>query len=48
MSSVFRRRKGCRVICIGNTTELINPYFDFYGIIPDKNKEFNLYKNTKT
>ena len=44
-SSVFRRRTGCRIICLGNTTELINPYFDFFGIIPDRNKEYNLYKN---
>lgn len=45
MSTVFRRRKGCKVFCIGNTTELINPYFEFFGIMPDANKEFSLYKN---
>lgn len=42
-SSIFRRRENCRIICMANTVEYVNPYFQFFGILPDRHKHFNLY-----
>lgn len=42
-SSVFRRRDNCRIICMSNTVEYVNPYFQYFGILPDRSKQINLY-----
>lgn len=40
--TVFRLRDGAqnRIICLSNAVTIVNPYFVFFGLIPDKNKEF--------
>lgn len=42
--SIFRQRPGCKVIMLSNSTAYNNPYFEFFGLLPDNTKRFNLYK----
>lgn len=43
-SSIFRRRENCKIICLSNTVEYINPYFEYFDVMPDRDKRFNLYE----
>lgn len=44
-SSIFRKRKGVKMIALGNSTSLINPHFSYWQIVPDLSKRFNSFKN---
>jgi hypothetical protein len=44
--SVGRRRKEFKVIALSNSTALINPYFEGWGITPNPLQEINLYKKS--
>lgn len=45
MDTVFRDRENVRCICLSNAVSVVNPYFLYFGIVPDINKRFNAYKN---
>ena len=42
--TVFARKKGCHVIMLSNATSYVNPYFESWGILPDRDKRWNLYR----
>lgn len=42
-STIFRKRKGVKMIALANSTSLLNPHFSYWGISPDLNKRFNSY-----
>lgn len=44
-STIFRRRSNCKIYCLANAVELVNPYFEYFGIMPNPSKRFNLYKS---
>lgn len=46
MESIGRLRN-IRVICIGNSTSVYNPYFEFFNIHLPYNSEFATFKNNK-
>lgn len=45
MDTVFRTRENGRCICLSNAVSVINPYFVYFGLVPDINKRFNAYKH---
>jgi hypothetical protein len=45
MDTVFRTRDNCRCICLSNSVSVVNPYFLYFGIVPNVNKRFNTYEN---
>ncbi|CAA67647.1 encapsidation protein [Bacillus phage B103] len=45
MDTVFRTRENGRCICLSNAVSIINPYFVYFGLVPDINKRFNAYKH---
>lgn len=45
MDTVFRDRENVRCICLSNAVSVVNPYFLYFGIVPDTKKRFNAYKN---
>lgn len=45
MDTVFRDRENVRCICLSNAVSVVNPYFLYFGLVPDINKRFNAYKN---
>lgn len=36
MDTVFRNRKGCRCFCLANAEQLMNEYFEFFNVYPNK------------
>lgn len=45
MDTVFRNRDNVRCVCLSNSVSVVNPYFLYFGIIPNINKRFNAYQN---
>jgi len=44
-NTIDRYRGQVRAIMLANAIDIANPYFIFFGIMPDQNKEFYKYKN---
>lgn len=45
MESVFRLRENVRVVCLANSTSIINPYFDYFNINFDSSKHIQTFKD---
>lgn len=45
MDTVFRDRDNVRCICLSNAVSVVNPYFLYFGIVPDVKKRFNAYRD---
>ena len=45
MDTVFRGRENVRCICLSNAVSVVNPYFLYFGLVPNIKKRFNAYKN---
>jgi len=45
MDTVFRDRENVRCICLSNAVTIVNPYFLYFGAVPDVNKRFNAYES---
>lgn len=45
MDTVFRGRDNVRCVCMSNSTSVVNPYFLYFGLVPDINKRFNAYES---
>lgn len=45
MDTVFRDRENVRCVCLSNAVSVVNPYFLYFGIVPNVNKRFNAYEN---
>lgn len=45
MDTVFRSRDNVRCICLSNAVTIVNPYFLYFGLIPNIDKRFNAYDN---
>lgn len=45
MESVFRLREDVRVVCLGNSTSIINPYFEYFNIKFDSSKHIQTFKD---
>ena len=45
MESVFRLRENVRVVCLGNSTSIINPYFEYFDINFDSSKRIQTFKD---
>lgn len=43
--TVARMRDNVRAVFVANAISIVNPYFTFYNIKPDINKEFTLYQD---
>lgn len=43
MDTVFRNRENVKTICASNSVSIVNPYFLYFGLIPNINKRFNAY-----
>lgn len=46
MDTVFRDRDNVRCVCLSNSVSVINPYFVYFGIVPNIEKRFNAYRTT--
>jgi hypothetical protein len=42
MDTVIRTRDNVKCFCIGQTNEIINPYFIYFGLMPNPSKKFNV------
>jgi hypothetical protein len=45
MDTVIRTRDNVKCFCIGHSNEIVNPYFLYFGLIPNTYKQFNLNKD---
>jgi hypothetical protein len=45
MDTVFRNRENVRCICLSNSVSVVNPYFLYFGVVPNIQKRFNAYKS---
>jgi hypothetical protein len=45
MDTVFRSRDNVRCICLSNAVSVVNPYFLYFGVVPNIKKRFNAYKS---
>lgn len=45
MDTVIRDRDNARCICLSNAVSVVNPYFLYFGLIPDITKRFNAYRS---
>lgn len=45
MDTVFRDRENVRCICLSNAVSVVNPYFLYFGLVPNIEKRYNAYKN---
>lgn len=43
LDTIIRTRDNVRVVCMSNAVTIINPYFLYFGVIPDVSKRFNKY-----
>lgn len=41
MDTVFRNRENVRCICMSNAVTVVNPFFVYFGIVPDIKRRFN-------
>lgn len=47
IDSIFRQREGY-VYLLANNVSIVNPYFSYFGITPNPNKEFNTFKGNES
>jgi hypothetical protein len=45
MDTVIRNRPNARCICLSNSVTIVNPYFLYFGLIPNTEKRFNAYES---
>jgi hypothetical protein len=45
MDTVFRNRDNVRCVCLSNAVSVVNPYFLYFGIVPNTNKRYNAYES---
>lgn len=45
MDTIGRLRDNVRFICLANAVSITNPYFLYFGLIPNLKKRFNAYEN---
>jgi hypothetical protein len=45
MDTVFRGRNNVRCICLSNAVSVVNPYFLYFGLVPNIKKRFNAYES---
>lgn len=45
MDTVIRNRDDAKVICMSNAVSIVNPYFIYFKLYPNKAKRFNKYEN---
>lgn len=45
MDTVFRDRENVRCVCLSNAVTVVNPYFVYFGLMPNIEKRFNAFKN---
>ena len=45
MDTVFRDRQGVRCVCLANSTTIVNPFFLYFGLIPNIQKRYNAYES---
>lgn len=45
MDTVFRDRDNVRCVCMSNAVSVVNPYFLYFGLVPDIDKRYNAYKD---
>ena len=45
MDTVFRDRENVRCVCLSNAVSVVNPYFLYFGLVPNIDKRFNAYKD---
>lgn len=45
MDTVFRGRDNVRCVCLSNAVSVVNPYFLYFGLVPNIGKRFNAYKS---
>jgi hypothetical protein len=45
MDTVFRDRENVRCVCLSNAVTIVNPYFLYFGLIPNIKKRFNAYES---
>src|SRR5690625_544003 len=45
MDTVIRTRDNARCICLSNSVSIVNPYFLYFGLVPDITKRFNAYRD---
>lgn len=45
MDTVFRNRENVRTICLSNAVTITNPFFIYFGLVPDIQKRYNAYKS---
>lgn len=45
MDTVFRGRENVRCVCMSNAVTVVNPYFLYFGLVPDTEKRFNAYQD---
>lgn len=45
MDTVFRDRDNVRCICLSNAVSVVNPYFLYFGLVPNIKKRFNAYND---
>jgi hypothetical protein len=42
MDTVIRTRENVKCFCVAHSNEIVNPYFIYFGLIPNTYKQFNL------
>lgn len=45
MDTVFRNRDNVRCVCLSNAVSVVNPYFLYFGLVPNINKRYNAYES---
>lgn len=45
MDTVFRDRENVRCVCLSNAVTVVNPYFLYFGLVPNVDKRYNAYEN---
>lgn len=45
MDTVFRGRDNVRCVCLSNAVSVVNPYFLYFGVVPNIEKRFNAYQS---
>lgn len=45
MDTVIRNRDNATVVCLSNAVSIVNPYFIYFGLIPQIDRRFNAYES---
>lgn len=45
MDTVFRNRENVKTVCASNSVSVVNPYFLYFGLVPNIKKRFNAYES---